>query len=310
MTGGQPVPSERTGFSRRRLLLAAGTTAGVGTAAGAGLGIRAALGTSPPPVADVPLGPQPAGLPGRQHAWEAFLAVDAVGNPVPPRFGRLLFFDVSGDPAPVHARLLEAALRTLERAYPWEPAGLLFTVGWGPRYFRDVLKALSPVPAASALSGFEQPAVDDYHLCLHLASDDEARLAAIEAAFTRGAPLPLSDQGEGGQLDVASVLRWRQTRSGFVGGGLPASRQDVNGIPGGHPVPGDAPLFMGFKSGLRRNQASEDDVTITDGPFTGGTTMHVSYLRLRLGTWYGQLSQRERVARMYAPQVTPEQASA
>jgi hypothetical protein len=66
---------------------------------------------------------------------------------------------------------------------------------------------------------------------------------------------------------------------------------------------------MGFKSGLRRNQASEDDVTITGGPFAGGTTMHVSYLRLRLGTWYGQLSQRERVARMYAPQVTPEQAS-
>jgi hypothetical protein len=65
---------------------------------------------------------------------------------------------------------------------------------------------------------------------------------------------------------------------------------------------------MGFKSGLRRNQATEDDVTIAGGPFAGGTTMHVSYLRLRLGTWYGQLSQHERVARMYAPQVTPEQA--
>jgi hypothetical protein len=37
--------------------------------------------------------------------------------------------------------------------------------------------------------------------------------------------------------------------------------------------------------------------------------MHVSYLRLRLGTWYGRLSQRERVARMYAPQITPEQVS-
>ena len=66
---------------------------------------------------------------------------------------------------------------------------------------------------------------------------------------------------------------------------------------------------MGFKSALRRNQASEDDVTIPDGPFAGGTTMHVSYMRLRLGTWYGQLSQPERVARMYAPQVTPRQVS-
>ena len=105
------------------------------------------------------------------------------------------------------------------------------------------------------------------------------------------------------------MLRWQQSRTGFVGTGLPAKRQDVNGIPGGDPVPGSAPLFMGFKSGLRRNQATEDAVTIPGGPFAGGTTMHVSYLRLRLGTWYGQMSEPERVARMYAPQVTPEQVS-
>jgi hypothetical protein len=37
--------------------------------------------------------------------------------------------------------------------------------------------------------------------------------------------------------------------------------------------------------------------------------MHASYLRLRLDSWYGQLSQRERVTRMYAPQVTPEQVA-
>ena len=35
--------------------------------------------------------------------------------------------------------------------------------------------------------------------------------------------------------------------------------------------------------------------------------MQVSYMRLRLDSWYQNLSQRERVARMYAPQVTPEQ---
>jgi hypothetical protein len=105
------------------------------------------------------------------------------------------------------------------------------------------------------------------------------------------------------------VLRWRQSRTGFTGTGLPAQHQDVNGIPAGQSVPKGSPLFMGFKSALRRNQASEDDVTIPDGPFAGGATMHASYLRLRLGTWYGQLSQQERVARMYAPQVTPEQVS-
>ncbi|HUN77434.1 MAG TPA: hypothetical protein VMU32_00780 [Solirubrobacteraceae bacterium] len=68
------------------------------------------------------------------------------------------------------------------------------------------------------------------------------------------------------------------------------------------------PLFMGFKSGLRGNQASEDDVTIATGPFAQGTTMQASYMRLRLESWYGELDEDERVARMYAPQVTPEQA--
>ena len=312
MTSARTIPRQLTRLTRRRLLLGAGAAAG--TAAVAAAGLRVALGAGESAVPDVPLGPQPAGLPARQHAWDAYLAVDHDGNPVAPMFDRLLFFDVNGDPTPAYARLLEAALRTLERGYPWRPSGLLFTAAWGPGYFRDVLRVPSPVPPATALSDFEQPAIDDYHLCLHLASDDESRLAGIEAALTRGTPLPggaagFPGAGATGRLNISSVLRWRQTRTGFVGTGLPARRQDVSGIPSGHPVPGDSPLFMGFKSGLRRNQASEDDVTIPGGPFAGGTTMHVSYLRLRLATWYGQLSQRERVARMYAPQVTPEQAS-
>ena len=298
------LPRRLIRLSRRRLLLGAGAAAGAGAIAGAG--IRAALGSGEAAVPDVPLGAQPSGLPARQHAWDAYLAADAHGNRVAPRFGRLLFLDVAGDPAPAYARLLEAALRALERGYPWRSSGLLFTAAWRAGYFGDVLGLPSPVPPAAALSAFEQPAIDDYHLCLHLACDDEPRLAAIEAALTRGSALP--DTRAAGPLDLSRVLRLRQSRTGFVGTGLPASRQDVSGIPGGRPVPGDSPLFMGFKSGLRRNQASEDDVTITGGPFAGGTTMHVSYLRLRLGTWYGQLSQRERVARMYAPQVTPEQA--
>jgi hypothetical protein len=32
-------------------------------------------------------------------------------------------------------------------------------------------------------------------------------------------------------------------------------------------------------------------------------------MRLRLDSWYGQLSERERIARMYAPQVTPRQVN-
>ncbi|HEX4289114.1 MAG TPA: hypothetical protein VH021_09380, partial [Trebonia sp.] len=299
-----------TWLTRRRFLLGAGTAVGVGAAAAAGVGIDRALGAgaAAPAVPDVTLAAQPAGLPARQHAWTAYLAVDRQGNPIPPQFDRLLFFDVIGTPTPAYARLLEAALRTLERTFRWMPSGLLFTAGWGPAYFTDVLRVAPPIPAARALSDFEQPAIDDYHLCLHIASDDETRLAEVEAALTGGTPIRYhADAAE--PLDISAALRWRETRTGFVGAGLPAERQRTGGIPGGQPVPGGAPLFMGFKSGLRRNQATEDDVTIPDGLFAGGTTMHASYMRLRLDTWYAQLSQQERVARMYAPQVTEQQVS-
>jgi len=291
-------------LTRRRFLLGAGTVVAAG--AGAGAGISLAAGSAP--AAPLPLGSQPAGLPARQHAWTAYLTRDADGNPVPPRFSRLLFFDVNGAPTTAYARLLEAALRTLERGYRWHHSGLLFTAAWGHSYFADVLGVTAPVPAATALSDFEQPAADRYHLCLHLASDDEGRLAAIESALVHGEPVPGLPATR--TLDLSAALSWRASRTGFVGSGLPAAHQDVNGIPGGRPVPAGSPLYMGFKSGLTRNQAAEDAVTIAAGPFAGGTTMHASYLRLRLSTWYDQLSQPERVARMYAPQVTPQQAAA
>ncbi len=172
-----------------------------------------------------------------------------------------------------------------------------------------LLRAVTTRPVTDSTShgavGLRVPAIDDYDLCIHLACDDERRLAAIESALLNTAPL----RGADGPLDISSALRWQETRTGFTGTGLPAQRQNVGGIPPGNPVPKTAPLFMGFKSSLRRNQASEDDVTIQSGPFAGGTTMQVSYMRLSLDTWYQNLTERERVARMYAPQVTPEQVA-
>ncbi len=291
-------------LTRRHLLQGAGAVAAAGVAAAFGLDrLLGGGGSSPVPL--VPLGDQPEGLPRRQHAWDATLRRDPDGNPVAPRFDRLLFFDVRGNATPAYARTLEAALRTLERRYRWAPSGLLFTAGWGPGYFERRLRSASPIPRAKGLSDFELPEIDDYDLCLHLACDDEKRLAAVEAALVRGAALPGSD----GPLDLSRVLRWRETRTGFVGAGLPAAHQSTGGIPAGGPVPREAPLFMGFKSSLRRNQASEDDVTIAGGPFAGGTTLQVSYMRLRLDGWYRELDRRQRVALMYAPQVSPHRAA-
>jgi len=287
-------------LTRRRLLASAAVAAG-GAAAGFGID-RALSGGGTASAAHV--GSQPAGLPLRQHAWTATLKQDEHGNALPPRFDRLLFFEVRGRATPAHARTLEAALRTIERRYPWGPSGLLFTAGWGPRYFERTLSIDSPIPKARALSDFELPSVDAYDLCLHLACDDQERLREVEAALVNGAALPGAD----GELALSEALRWRETRTGFVGAGLPAAHQQTGGIPPGGPVSEQAPLFMGFKSALKRNQATEDDVTIRSGPFAEGTTMQASYMQLRLEDWYRHLDERERVARMYAPQVSPAEA--
>ena len=199
--------------------------------------------------------------------------------------------------------MLEAALRTLERSFKWGPDGLLFTASWGPHYFEHVLGVASPIPKPEALASFELPTLDAYDACLHLACDDDARLDAVVAALVHGGPLAGADS----RIDIRRALALREIRTGFVGDRLPAAHQDVSGVPANRPVPTTAPLYMGFKSGLRRNQASEDRVTIAGGPFAGGTTMHVSRMRLRLDSWYGLFDERQRIARMYAPQVTPTQ---
>jgi len=290
-----PLDSREHSLSRRRFL--AGAT--VAAASGIALGVRAGHASAAPEVPSVPLGSQPAGLPTRQHAWVGTLAVDLLGDPVAPQYDRLLFFDVNGLPSPAYALLLESRLRTLERRYDWSPNGLLFTVSWAPAYFK-LLRIPSPVPAATSLSTFENPAIDRYDMCLHLACNDEQRLQDVERALVRGAPL----DGVEGSLTLAPALTWRETRTGFTGTGLPAAHQHVRGIPAGSPVPAGSPLFMGFKSALRKNQATEDDVTIPDGPFAQGTTLQVSYMLLNLDEWYDGLSEARRVALMYSPQTS------
>ncbi|HVN60120.1 MAG TPA: hypothetical protein VMT59_02585, partial [Gaiellaceae bacterium] len=277
-------------LDRRRFLVGAAAAAGLALGGG-GLALERLLGGSRP---ERPLPGAPSGLPASQHAWNAALARDEHGNPVAPRFHRLLLADLDGRPGGGDVRRLEAALRMLERTYAWRPTGLLFLVGWGPRYFERTLGIRSPVERPRPLSAFELPTLDDYDLCVHLACDDEPRIVAAAQAL---------------RSTAGPILGWGETRTGFVGARLPASHQDVSGIPAGRPVQASAPLYMGFKSGYRHNQASEEAVTIREGALAGGTTMHVSRMRLSLDSWYGLLDEQDRVARMFAPQVTPAQVA-
>ncbi|WP_132058702.1 DUF7405 family protein [Halorussus amylolyticus] len=251
-----------------------------------------------------------AALPDRQHAWNEFLATDDHGNDVAPRHHVLLFLDYAseGSPTDDDRETAESAFESLERAYPRSHdsdgetrVGLVFTVGYSPAYFERFdadLPGSVDLPEPKALASFENPDLDAQDAVVHLASDyPEVVLAAEEAL--------LGDQSElnGVEMaaDLSGIFERAERRTGFVGDGLPAENQDVRGVPDSEPISEDAPLYMGFKSGFRKSQATEERVTIQGGPFAGGTTLHASRIRLQLRQWYEQDSRSQRVGKMFCP---------
>lgn len=285
MTG--PDPQRR--LTRRRLLVAGGGAALAAVTAAGGLAVGRGGGAAPAAVR-----PAPRGRPERQHAWDGVLRTDTAGNRVAPRHHRLLHLDLQDAPTIAAAAALEDGLRELETLHPLGPSGLLVTVGWSAGWFA-ALDRPSPVPYATALTPDEAPEVDAHVACVHLASDRQEIVVDAERRLRRALRSPL----------VAA-----DPRAGAVGAGL-ARRMGAgaNGVPPDQP-PRSSPLLMGFPSGRRRNQATEEDVTIADGPWSGGTTMHVSVLSLALATWFSSLDDDQRAARMFAPGVSAERARA
>lgn len=272
-------------LTRRRLLVASAGAATAATAVAGGGTLLAGRGPSSTAVPQVR--PLPRGRDERQFAWDGSLRSDGFGNRTAPRHHRLLLLGLEGPPTVAAAAALEDGLRAVEQALPGGPDGLLLLAGWGPAWFA-ALDTASPVPEPTALTPDEAPELDRFAACLHLASDDRAAVDRAERLLRRSLRPPFT-------------LAARRT--GFTGAGMPRRLGGrVNGVPEGEPRR-EAPLLMGFASGFARTQARESDVVIADGPWAGSTTMHVSVLALALSSWYGSLSERQRAARMIAPQV-------
>ncbi|WP_255167805.1 DUF7405 family protein [Natrononativus amylolyticus] len=245
----------------------------------------------------------PADLPERQHAWNDHVLEDEHGNALAPEHNVLLHLEYQGDePTDDERGRLEDGFETLERAYERGSDGLAFTVGYGPAYFdrfEGELPDAAALPEPEALTPHEDPELDAYDGLIHLASNHASVVLSAEEAL-RGELEELNGRPVGGTLE--GLFEVADRRTGFVGEGLPAENQeDVRGIPETEPVPDDAPLFMGFKSGFRKNQADEDRVTIAEGPFEGGTTTQLSHIRLHLEQWYEQDSRDQRVSKMFCP---------
>ncbi|MGQ4556214.1 DUF7405 family protein [Halobellus sp. GM3] len=243
-------------------------------------------------------------LPERQHAWNDRVRTDDVGNRLLPRHQLLLYLTLpgGGPPSRDDRRAVESALRTLDRAYERSSNGLLYSIAYSPRYFdrfEEGLPDAIDLPEPRPLSSFESPAFDRQDALIHLASDRADAVLAAEEALRGNEP---TANGVSVEATLTDAFEVADRRTGFVGAGMPAARQDgLNGIPASNPVPEESPLFMGFIAGFRKNQATEAHVTLPSGPFAGGTTKHVSNLRMRLADWYDEQAFDERVAEMFSP---------
>ncbi|MFC6904064.1 DUF7405 family protein [Halalkalicoccus tibetensis] len=242
---------------------------------------------------EIPAG-DPEGLPDRQHAWNDVLSGNDNENIVPARHHVLLSLSLARDPTDEDRERFERALETLERAYEWSHEGLLFTVGYTPTYFDRV--GWNGLAEPEALTDFEEPAFEGGDLLIHFTSDHSQAVVAAEEAL-----LGELEEVNGIEVeaDIAELVDSRERLTGFVGAGLPADA-DVSGVPDSEPIPEEAPFFMGFRSGFDRSQATEDRVTIEEGPFAGGTTQHVESLAIDLHQWYEQDSQFQRVAKTFS----------
>jgi len=298
---------DRDDVSRRKFLQAA-------VAVGGAAGLSACLGESDgggTERIDAPAGGSLDDRPARQHAWNDVLERDQDGNVRPPAHHVLADFSLvaDGTPGDSDRETVEEALRELERAIALQPDGLLFTVGYTPAYFDrfdeqlpDDVDLPDPGPV-TYLENSETIAFDTHDLTVHLASDDPAVVLAAEEALLgnretlNGHEMATSFDGV---LERAGEPDDRRT--GFVGPGLPAQKQDegeVEGMPD-HDIAEGAPFWMGYRSGFQESQATEEYVEIEGGAFAGGTTQHVETLRVQINTWFDQDSHHERVSKLFS----------
>lgn len=261
----------------------------------------ACLEREQPPEQDV--GRRPDDLPSGQHMWNDHLKLSSKNVPIVPQHHLVLMLDYRGDvPTDDERQEVEQALRTLERAYDWSNDGILFTVGYSPYYF-DIFDRQQQdiVPEPVSVSPYDDPVLDEYDVSIHLASDYASNILGAEETLFNNVDELNSVEVTGGLEDVFSK---RERRTGFMGEGLPAQNQDVEGIPDSEPVHEEAPAYMGFETNLGTNQAGEQQITGEIAGFESSTTQHVSKLSLDLEDWYSE-SLDERVSRMFETTTTP-----
>ncbi|MFC7203177.1 hypothetical protein ACFQJC_06600 [Haloferax namakaokahaiae] len=244
-------------------------------------------------------------LPDRQHAWDDYLVNSVHGTVTQSQHQLLLGLSYEGSmpPSEEERRQVEDALRLLERAFQWGSGpntsgsinnGLLFLVGYAPRYLEQVgidLPELQTPETVLEELGEDPSLAADFDALLLLDSDYASILLAAEEALFGG-----KERLNGVAVDsrLSGVFQVVERRTGVLGKGQPTKEI------GHEDIPEEAPLSMGFRAGFDNSLPPEDTATFSEGPFAGGTTLSVSRIRTSLDDWYDQ-SHEQRTKEMYCP---------
>jgi len=302
------------GLSRRDFVAAAVAIGGT-SALGACQGVEDPGSETATATDEGPSYPQgvddPAGLPNRQHAWDEYLVHGAHGTTIQGQHQLMLGLSYEGSVPPTadEREAVESALQTLERAFQWGSGldksgevnnGLLFMLGYAPSYLDNVGIEVDGLQRAETILeelGEDPTKADGFDALLLLDSDYGSILLAAEEAM-------FGEQSSVNDVDVESrlgeVFEVTDRRTGVLGKGVPADEIDNENIPE------DAALSMGFRAGFDNSLPDEDSVTLTDGPFAGGTTLVTSRLETALDEWYDQ-PHEDRRKEMYCPAHTDEE---
>lgn len=303
---GCPHSSNRKDFSRyfRRDVVK------TALAAGGVSGLAACLDEAGVP--DVPQGYDDiSDVPERQFAWNDYMALDRHQNTVFPVHQLILLFDYVGTipPTAEERKAIRDIFSTLDQAYqrgngdinPYGPGGenmpgLLYMMGYSKEFFNrfghDLPDTLGFYSAGELVENIDnETEVDKADAALVLASDHVQVLLSVELALQKDVATLNGIDVKGGIEGIFEVV---DRRTGFVGPTVPRRKLDRDEIPK------RSPLSMGFQSGFRDNQASEDRVAIQNGPFKEGTTLQLSRLKIDLDAWY-EHEEETQISLMFSP---------
>lgn len=299
------------GVTRRDLLRAALVVGGAGA-------LSACPDATETGQLDVPAGSaEPASYPESQHAWNDALVIDPHGNTTAPHYQLLLFLRYAGSIPPTDGerRTVESCLRSLDRAFQRGTGGdpdalslngLLTMIGYSPDYFARFDRSLPesvdlPFPESVLDTIEEDKSKADHHDAVIVLTSDRVEVLLAAEQVLRGNRRAVN--GVEVSSTLIDIFEFVERRTGFKGERLMSRK--LSSDAGVEAVSEESPSAMNYKSGFAENQASESRVTIEEGPFAGGTTLHVSRLAIDVDSWY-DLPENDRVERMFSPDHTVE----